>query len=251
VMARKILGGYCAALTLLFLVPLSVVPQQKNAPSPTDIETMWESALGDTIDFHPDRVYPNLVAINECDKKLVWKGQPGNSPLLVVSWLQDYTVNSSGPSVKTGGDIWVTVVPELKDFCATHREEFQDPSLRLRQLLGLPPKYGANRFVEIWVNPNDLFRPGPDPEIGTRKPLTTFSTSNKYLAVSQDYINWFNATVNATKGRFPWTRLGYTYDWGNTQNHVGLSEFVIKAGSDIEISGVYKTEGYGQCGTGT
>ena len=27
---------------------------------------------------------------------------------------------------------------------------------------------------------------------------------------------------------YPWTRLGYTYDWGNPRNLVGLSEFVLR-----------------------
>jgi len=27
---------------------------------------------------------------------------------------------------------------------------------------------------------------------------------------------------------WPWTRLGYTYDWGNSPDHVGLSEFILR-----------------------
>jgi hypothetical protein len=27
---------------------------------------------------------------------------------------------------------------------------------------------------------------------------------------------------------YPWTRLGYSYDWGNPKNPVGLSEFVLR-----------------------
>ena len=37
--------------------------------------------------------------------------------------------------------------------------------MRLEKLLGLPPNSGKTKFVEIWVRPQDLFRPSPDPEI--------------------------------------------------------------------------------------
>jgi hypothetical protein len=38
---------------------------------------------------------------------------------------------------------------------------------------------------------------------------------------------------------YPWTSLGYTYDWGNPFTHVGLSEFVVNGkksnGSKISV----------------
>ena len=39
--------------------------------------------------------------------------------------------------------------------------------------------------------------------------------------------------------RFPWTRLGYTYDWGNSTSEIGLSEFVIKNNSQVTVFKVY------------
>jgi len=48
---------------------------------------------------------------------------------------------------------------------------------------------------------------------------------------------------NPAKG-YPWTRLGYTYDWGNPDSEVGLSEFVITAGATIKIENVYETAAY-------
>ena len=32
-----------------------------------------------------------------------------------------------------------------------------------------------------------------------------------------------------------WTQLGYTYDWGNPYNEIGVSEFVVKPGTTIRI----------------
>jgi hypothetical protein len=45
---------------------------------------------------------------------------------------------------------------------------------------------------------------------------------------------------------YPWTRLGYTYDWGNPESEVGLSEFVVAAGSTVSIEAVSDNETY--CG---
>ncbi len=34
--------------------------------------------------------------------------------------------------------------------------------------------------------------------------------------------------VCSASGQWCWTRFGYSYDWGNPKNPVGLSEFVIR-----------------------
>lgn len=39
---------------------------------------------------------------------------------------------------------------------------------------------------------------------------------------------------------YPWTRLGYTYDWGDESNHVGVSEFVIVPGTEVTKVKFYK-----------
>ena len=39
---------------------------------------------------------------------------------------------------------------------------------------------------------------------------------------------------------YPWTRLGYTYDWGNTTDHEGVSEFVIVPGTTVSEVNFYE-----------
>lgn len=157
-----------------------------------------------------------------------------------------------------GVDLWVTVAPEMKNFFSGTVPS----SLRVAQLLGVTPEAALEdrSFVELWVSPGDLFRPCPDPEITDRECLPSsfptqasdfpysmfwsFTTDEKILATEggvweyRDYKGWFeNRTqyiysypypaTNASASRpYPWTRLGYTYDWGNP-NHVGLSEYVL------------------------
>ena len=44
---------------------------------------------------------------------------------------------------------------------------------------------------------------------------------------------------------FPWTRLGYTYDWGSKEpKKVGGSEFIIKQGVTIYLHSITPTNDY-------
>ena len=37
-------------------------------------------------------------------------------------------------------------------------------------------------------------------------------------------------------GEYPWTRLGYTYDWADNGQAYGLSEFIVKQDSDVKVA---------------
>ena len=103
----------------------------------------------------------------------------------------------------------------------------------------------------MWVNPADLFRPSPDGEVDDTVAELELPGPERF-ASQQDYEfhrDWYNLQLsiddydNPAKG-YPWTRLGYTYDWGNPASEVGLSEFVITAGATIKIENVYETTAY-------
>ena len=100
----------------------------------------------------------------------------------------------------------------------------------------------------------DLFRPTPDPEITDHEAQLDFSQSQDFLTVSEKYKEWYNNRVNEfnrrlieenrTKMPAPWTRSGYTYDWGASQNHIGLSEFVLRKGANLEVDSVTAVNDY-------
>ncbi|HEX2922407.1 MAG TPA: hypothetical protein VHS28_00070, partial [Chloroflexota bacterium] len=144
-----------------------------------------------------------------------------------------------GQTATAGVDTWVTVAPQVKEFCS--RGRYPDPTLRLEQLLGLPSDNGKKWFVELWVSPSDLFRPSPDPKITDQTAGLEFPA-----AVSQQHVEWIEGLKAQSYGEngYPWTRLGYTYDWGNTTNREGLSEFVIRKGAPIEVNSVTTTLDY-------
>jgi hypothetical protein len=141
----------------------------------------------------------------------------------------------------TWGETWVTVVPEIKTFFKTHADANSNVTLRALQLLGLPANNSNTYFVEFWVNPQSLFRPTPDNEINDTTAQLTFPSS-----AASDYKQWFNDNIiySYFPERYPWTRLGYTYDWGESSSHIGLSEFVLKQNSMVEVNSVTPTVDY-------
>lgn len=221
--------------------------------APTDLQQRYFAALQDAKVAEPNEVFDGLTALTPDNKKLTWDTATGR--LLVVTW-----TSYKGYDVQVGNEMtltretWVTAVPELKTFCQAYQATPETPTdLRLEELMGLPPHNGKTRMVELWVNPADIFRPSPDPETDdtvaelTLPPESHFKSAQAYAF----HRDWYNLQVkldnydDASKG-YPWTRLGYTYDWGNPESEVGLSEFVIFANSKIKVEKVYPTAEY--CG---
>lgn len=203
----------------------------------TDLEDAYKNAVEDASEATPSEISVQLTPITDYNKDLKTndKGQ-----ILVVTW-----TNWNGYDKEVGNDmtlsreVWVTAAPQLQNFSEGLRLDSAKMVLRLEQLLGLPPHTGKNRFVEMWVNPSDLFRPCPDPEIIDGTCDLTFPSSS-YIVIAEEHQKWIKDLQASSYGEngYPWTQLGYTYDWGNPKSHVGLSEFVIKAKSTVNIKGV-------------
>ena len=214
--------------------------------SHADLKMAYQMAIRDAEFAEYHEISRNLVAIVPYEPDLIWKSEPGKSPLLTVTWTSwDGYDNKIGQSVELGREVWVTVAPELKEFCRGYRPT-ANLQLRMKQLLGLPPDSHKTTVVEMWVQTVDLFRPSPDPEISDHEAELAFRKTTPFQETSQQHMKWFNDTRTKSYGEkgFPWTRLGYTYDWGNPESEVGLSEFIIAKGSTVTIRSVSSTEQY-------
>lgn len=235
------IGVLAIALTAVVMSSCSshAVPQ-----SEVSLQDAYHRAIEDARIAEPDEICTNLVAITGYNKDLIWDGEPSRSRVLVVTWTSWEGYNSEvGQSVTGTREVWVTTVPELKNFCAKNHLSGDALTLRLEQLLGLPPSSGKKWLVEIWTNPDDLFRPSPDPEISDHEAELYFRKD-----VSAEYARWFSSLEEQSYGEkgYPWTRLGYTYDWGNPASEIGLSEFVIRTGAPVTIHSVSSTSDYCQ-----
>lgn len=233
--------------------PTTPPPAAQNPPpaqSADQLRQAYETAVRDAEVAEPGEISRDLTAITETNDRLQWDGQPGSKRVLLVTWTSwnGYNDLVGKPyTVPDGREIWFTAAPAVRDFCAAYQKNSPgaDLSLRLRQLLGLPPTDNKTIFVEMWVSPKDIFRPSPDPEISDHEAELDFPSSSR-TSVSQAHIDWINTLKQKSYGPngYPWTRLGYTYDWGNPASEVGPSEFVVGAGATVDVSKTYATADY-------
>ncbi len=186
-----------------------------------------------------------LTAIAEGNPRLEWRERDGVRLVLVSTWtdwdgFQRY--QGTGEELTMGRDGWVAAPRDLKDRCNDIRDIKSGNALRLSQLLGLPGSTRHRWFVELWVDPAAIFRPCPDAEIGD----TTCETDLPANA-SDKHRAWFaNQKLSAYyegQQKYPWTRRGYTYDWGSADG-VGISEFVVPAGSKVLVHSITSTRNY-------
>lgn len=140
------------------------------------------------------------------------------------------------------GETWVTLAGEVKERCKAFKKD--DLNLSIQQLLGLPPELDAQRFfVELEVQTQDMFRPCANPSLerGT-------CTANFEEGISDSHKAWYaSQSANSYKASgYPWTRLGYTYNWKVGADEVGLSEFVINKGAQVKVVSIAPTSQYCQ-----
>ena len=230
----------------------------------TECYRLYSNALLNAKEARPDEVVHGLWPVST--------NTPGTEWRLFTNWV-DHTTSlwvkvaalkwtgnwawnnllTNGPITMSGGwcdELWVTLVPELRDVCAAYQGS--DPLLRMEKALGLPPRTGNYGVAEFFVDPKYLFRPAPDPDIqDTSAGLAPDDTSpllsaNSFQGRSTGYAAWYAdtyrsrgyAATNSLDNCYPWTRLGYTYDYENAPNNpVGLSEYVIPDPSQSQYWG--------------
>jgi hypothetical protein len=225
----------------LFQLYLSLNNPNSEAPI-LSLPEMYQNAIEDATIAKPNEISSNLTPIIESNGNLSWQGESGNKSVLVVTFTKYASSYPAGETVNTTwGETWVTVAPEIKTFFHDNSASVSNLTLRALQLLGLPSNNSNSYFVEMWVNPQSLFRPTPDNEIDDTTAQLTFPAS-----ATADYRTWFNSNIiySYYPEKYPWTRLGYTYDWGNSFSHVGLSEFVLKQNSIVTVKSVTPIEEY-------
>lgn len=222
--------------------------------APIALPKRYRDAVHNAVNATEKDVSRRLTPILPTNQDLIWRGRGRNRQVLVATWTthQSYFPDP-GTTFQEKYTLWVTVAPELKEFCEDYSSAATTTPLprRLEQLLGLPPDSGHRFVVELWVNPQDLFRPSADPEITDYEAQLAFPDVRGFISVSPHYKQWYASTADAryrpsTGPAYPWTRLGYTYDWGNSETRVGLSEFVIREGAQVTVHSTTPTDQYGE-----
>jgi len=240
---KKILVFYFAVLAILFISGC-----KKDAPcDPVDpkanLEKLYQASVEDAITADSSEICDTLWAINSSNTKLEWRTINNEQYVLAGNFNRHPESYSDTSLINSWGVIWVFLPRQMKSRILSSRIRDNDTLMRMNQLLGLPPSNTYSYIVELWVKPADLYRPAGDPEIDD-------NTASAYLTANADpkYVIWFNQNIYdsyfADGTLYPWTRLGYTYDWGNPASEVGLSEFCIKENSLVYVKKLYPAAAY-------
>lgn len=188
---------------------------------------LYHNAIIDAIDAE-DNERMTLKSIDTSQEKV-----------LVCTWNRYPETYVTGSEITLEyGDVWVFTMDEIKEW-GEKNSSGEDMTLRMEQLIGLPPQKGNTHFSLLWVNPLDLYRPSPDNEVDDN-----IAELNFPKGTSEEYKKWFNDNITASyyPHKYPWTRLGYTYDWNDNDKEYGLSEFIIKGGSKVIVEKTYSND---------
>jgi len=221
-----------------------------QAPSAPDMRTRYLRAIEDAALPEMGEISTRLNAVRDDNPRLVWRDASKRDALLAVSWMSaekeaKYYATRFGRTPPEKPVVWVTLVPEIRDFCRGLGQSGAALDLRLKQRIGLSADWKFDRMVEIWVDRRDLFRPCPDPETDDDR-CSVAAVKGAQVPRLNDYAAFFAALYAQSyhEGGAPWTRLGYTYDWAPGAGEVGASEFMLAPDSPYEIHRTLSTDDY-------
>ena len=232
------INRYFLVLFLILLSSLSISCVGGFFGSDDDVQTIsltnaqiYSAAVKDAMTRN--QVFNGLTVISDTNESLVWNND--HTQIAILTIMRPGRESSYAPVGKTMTVAWkmfVTAAPELKNKIAAARP-YTDLTLRVEQMLGLPDN-GYKYCVELWVKPADLFRPSPDSEADDAVAQLIYPST-----ATTDHKNWLNQHIYESyfsDNPFPFTRLGYTYDWlGKNNNVIGASEFVVKINSTVTV----------------
>jgi len=224
VVALLVLGG-CAASS-----PLTGLPGP-----PSELPAAYVFSIYDAAVFEASEVQP-LPSITD-------------DTLTVVSWISARYAGSYPVGVDTtyAFEIWVTVAPQVQDACRGFDQDPDALRLRLQQYLGLPPSDGDRVFGTFRVARADLFRACTDPSLETTACSETVppGVSDAHMAwVAGQMLGSYTVAPTAAGTGYPWTRMGYTYDWNPASPEVGAYEYVIAPGGALRVLDIAPTSAY-------
>lgn len=235
----------CSMLTVLITVPIAQKETnakktgkllQKEIKDVRNTDELFEEAVNDSMQADQNEIH-DLVCLTKDDPNTMWKD--GKVLLLTRdSFLTDYNADEK---IKTDNTLWTVSAKELLNWYQKNSDQ-KDWELRLTQLFGQNPYNSYSDYLAVWVDPKDVYRPAflTDPTVNkmdttlpanTSKELRELFKENTYLAYYGD-------------AQYPWTRLGYTYDWADNGTEYGLSEFIIRPGSEVTVAYEYDLDDF-------
>lgn len=195
------------------------------------LATLYEAAIRDAAVFDPAHRAPlRAIATDQV-------------AVTVVTWarVQDAEREFALGHVTLAHDTWVTLDGDVRDRCRGYdRADESRLTTRLQQLLGLAPMPETRLFVTLRAPVAAMFRPCPDPDVTRttcdRRAFPSYVPVEHEAWIAGQMLTSYRVAHAAGQlaGR-PFTGLGYTYDWAPRSNHVGPTEYVVRAGTPVSV----------------
>lgn len=191
------------------------------------LKQIYEAAVADAVTAEENEIFP-LVTLTEDGGKV--SIQDGKVLLLTVNDSPD--LYQTGKTLTLPGEVWTFTDREIAEWYPDHKEGVDDWALRLEQLVGVPPDADYTHVTAMWVSPEDVIRPAYVTDV-TDSGMTTALPED----TSEEYREWFNGNIiwSYFDSAYPWTRMGYTYDWEPDSGEYGLTEFLVRPGAEAKI----------------
>ncbi len=202
------------------------------------VEKNYMASVADSVFIEEEEIMP-LVTIDEDSPFVTWSSD--GDKVLMLSWNDSPEEYLDGSTITVDGEIWTFTDREIAYWYADNQKGIKDWNLRLKQLIGLPPNSDYTHVTAFWCDPEELIRPCY--QIDITKQLDSELLDGSALG---SYKAWFdgNTMWSYFDSAYPWTRLGYTYDWKDGEDEYGLSEFLIIDNSEVEIEWTKSTEDF-------
>lgn len=191
------------------------------------LEKIYKDAVEDAIIAEEEELFP-LVTITEDSKEVNWK----DGKILLVTLNDTPEIYKEREMVVLPSEVWTFTDREIQGWYQDHHQGVTDWSLRLYQLIGVPPDAGYTHASAMWVSPEEVIRPAYRTDIQDGAMAV-----NMLEDMPDEYREWFDGNIiwSYFDSAYPWTRLGYTYDWAPESGEYGLTEFLIRPGAEVRI----------------
>ncbi len=225
-----------AIFAVVSIIILEGCKKDMGSPAAPDLNQLYANAITDAMVTEGIERIDTLWPISNTNSKLQWKTVNGKQYVLMATFMRFPASYPEGDSITTTwGDAWLFIPQQMKMRISSSFKAGADTLTRICQMLGLPPVNSRTNthIAEMWVPADSLQRPAGNPDI-----RATSASEVLIGGATPSYMNWFNNYIiyayyhtltSATDFHYPWTRLGYTYDWAPDSHEVGLSEYVLRA----------------------
>ncbi len=220
------------AITAAVFAAVLIMGCEKKTETPGEL---FQHAVRDAAFADEDEILP-LVSLAPDDEMTTWDSE---GRVLLCTWHNYPESYPEGETITVEwGPVWTFTDKEMAS-CGDELKKSGDPEMRLKQLVAFAPDSEHSTVTGFWVKPEDVKRPAyqSDPAVST---MTNAFGEN----VDEEFKEWFDENIlwSYYYGDYPWTRLGYTYDWADNETEYGLTEFIVENGAKVKVEFTETTE---------